>query len=132
MKISASHFPLNGKYEVERKNASEGSSRNFVIGSEVFGIIGNRQGVTRERWALARHKRCKAIVGRNLGTFVWTILMQSNTQYACVPLFVFPHRHPKASTEIGERPFLFSSDCVAVGTKEEKNDNHMSVMPPVV
>lgn len=70
MKISASHFPLNGKYEVERKNASEGSSRNFVIGSEVFGIIGNRQGVTRERWALARHKRCKAIVKGNLGTFL--------------------------------------------------------------
>ena len=59
-------------------------------------------------------KRCKAIVRRNLGTFCGDDTGAGACAHVRAPLSVFRHGHPKASSEIGERPFLFS-DLVAMG-----------------
>ena len=56
-------------------------------------------------------KRCKAIVRRNLGTFCGDDTGAEVCAHTRAPLSVFHHRHPKASLEIGERPFLFSDGC---------------------
>ena len=52
-------------------------------------------------------KRCKAIVRRNLGTFCGDDTGAEVCAHTRAPLSVFRHGHPKASSEIGERPFLF-------------------------
>ena len=59
-------------------------------------------------------KRCKAIVVRNLGTFFGDDTDAEVCAHVRAPLSVFHHGHPKASYEIGERPFPFSDDCRAV------------------
>ena len=69
-------------------------------------IVGVLTGVMRIISVWTRHKRCKAIVQRNLGTFNGDDTVAEVNAHACVPLFVFHHRHPKASLEIGERPFF--------------------------
>ena len=56
-------------------------------------------------------KRCKAIVRRNLGTFCGDDTGAEVCAHTRAPLSVFRHGHPKASSEIGERPFLFSDGC---------------------
>ena len=56
-------------------------------------------------------KRCKAIVKRNLGTFGGDDPGAEVCAHVRAPLSVFHHGHPKASLEIGERPFLFSDGC---------------------
>ena len=58
-------------------------------------------------------KRCKAIVKRNLGTFGGDDPGAEVCAHVRAPLSVFHHGHPKASLEIGERPFLFSDGCDA-------------------
>lgn len=58
-------------------------------------------------------KRCKAIVKRNLGTFGGDDTGAEVCAHVRAPLSVFHHGHPKASLEIGERPFLFSDGCDA-------------------
>ena len=52
-------------------------------------------------------KRCKAIVRRNLGTFCGDDTGAGGCAHVRAPLSVSRHGHPKASSEIGERPFLF-------------------------
>ena len=52
-------------------------------------------------------KRCKAIVVRNLGTFFGDDTGAEVCAHTRAPLSVFHHGHPKASYEIGERPFPF-------------------------
>ena len=47
------------------------------------------------------------------------ILLQ-RTQITCVPLSVFLHGHPKASSEIGERPFPFFDGCNEVRCRHRK------------
>ena len=64
-------------------------------------------------------KRCKAIVKRNLGTFCGDDTGAEVCAHVRAPLSVFHHGHPKASLEIGERPFLFPDDCDD-GEKEVK------------
>ena len=61
----------------------------------------------RMRPILIDRKRCKAIVRRNLGTFCGDDTGAGVCAHVRAPLSVFRHGHPKASSEIGERPFLF-------------------------
>lgn len=60
------------------------------------------------------------------------ILLQ-RTQITCVPLSVFLHRHPKASSEIRERPFPFPDGCcVAVQFVEEILSDFLSALEYIV
>ena len=56
-------------------------------------------------------KRCKAIVRRNVGSFRIDDTVVEDCAHTRAPLSVFRFGHPTASSEIGERPFLFSDGC---------------------
>ena len=67
---------------------------------------------------IGKTKRCKAIVVRNLGTFFGDDTDAEVCAHTRAPLSVFHHGHPKASYEIGERPFPFLVGCYATERKE--------------
>ena len=56
-------------------------------------------------------KRRKAIVRRNVGSFRIDDTVVEDCAHTRAPLSVFRFGHPTASSEIGERPFLFSDGC---------------------
>ena len=64
-------------------------------------------------------KRCKAIVRRNVGSFRIDDTVVEDCAHTRAPLSVFRFGHPTASSEIGERPFLFSDGCESCALDKE-------------
>ena len=67
-------------------------------------------------------KRCKAIVRRNVGSFRIDDTVVEDCAHTRAPLSVFRFGHPTASSEIGERPFLFSDACAAEELRTTKEE----------